>query len=333
MAILARALIREFPEYELLLAHLGDQVRQARHAQLQHADRPLSRRRRHEDRLHLRVRLQCGGVGHAQRPAADRGRARRAVPARCARRRPRRLLERGFSDRRLLLADAVARHRRYACSRSLPQPPNLRDEMCGKNRKRPAAESEDSKTKPKQPLPPRQRSEFAAGGDAVEPARRRTPSRRRCCGDSTRRRRADRGVRRRAARARCRSRTAEAPPASRRRKSAPRPPRAPRSAARWHSRAATAARSRRRRRTASPRRRMHRAEPSRRRRQPQPPRREAGRAAAGAEAAPTAAGQAGRKKPDPKPRRPPSRPTQRAGAARRAVTAPTSRAVRRRRSR
>ena len=68
-----------------VLAHLGDQIRQARHAQLQHAARPLSRHRRHEDRLHLRLRLQRRGVGEAQRPPADRGDARRAVRRRARR--------------------------------------------------------------------------------------------------------------------------------------------------------------------------------------------------------------------------------------------------------
>ena len=46
--------------------------------------------RRHEDRLHLRVGLQRGGVGQAQRPAADRRRAGRAVRAVCAPSRSRR---------------------------------------------------------------------------------------------------------------------------------------------------------------------------------------------------------------------------------------------------
>ena len=77
------------PGIRFLLAPAGDPARQARHPQLQHADRPLSGRRRHEDRLHLRVRLQPGRHGDARRPAADRRRARRAVPARCARRRRR----------------------------------------------------------------------------------------------------------------------------------------------------------------------------------------------------------------------------------------------------
>ena len=44
--------------------------------QLQHADRPLRRRRRHEDRLHLRLRLQPGLLGDPERPHRGRGGAR-----------------------------------------------------------------------------------------------------------------------------------------------------------------------------------------------------------------------------------------------------------------
>ena len=81
MAMLARAIIRDMPEYEYFTHTPGDPLRPAGHAQLQQADRPLSRRRRHEDRLHLRLRLQSRRLRHAQRQADDRGRARRAVVA------------------------------------------------------------------------------------------------------------------------------------------------------------------------------------------------------------------------------------------------------------
>ena len=50
-------------------AHSGDPIRQARHPQFQQADRPLSRRRRFQDRLHLRLRLQSRGIRHPQRHA------------------------------------------------------------------------------------------------------------------------------------------------------------------------------------------------------------------------------------------------------------------------
>ena len=42
LAILARAMLRDFPEYQHLLEHSGDQVRQEGDAQHQLADRPLS---------------------------------------------------------------------------------------------------------------------------------------------------------------------------------------------------------------------------------------------------------------------------------------------------
>ncbi len=79
LAILARAVIRDLPEYEYFYhipsIRFGRRVTQ----QFQQADRTLSRRRWFQDRLHLRLRIQSGGLGHAQRQAADRGRARRLV--------------------------------------------------------------------------------------------------------------------------------------------------------------------------------------------------------------------------------------------------------------
>ncbi len=51
-------------------------VRTARHAQPQRAHRTLSRRRRHEDGLHLRFRLQRRCEREPGRPPADHGRAR-----------------------------------------------------------------------------------------------------------------------------------------------------------------------------------------------------------------------------------------------------------------
>ncbi len=77
LAILARAVIRDLPEYEYFMhipaIRFGRRVTQ----QFQPPDRTLSRRRRLQDRFHLRLRLQPRGVGHAQRQAADRSRARR----------------------------------------------------------------------------------------------------------------------------------------------------------------------------------------------------------------------------------------------------------------
>ena len=115
MAILARAILREMPEYEIYWQHPGDQVRPARDAQYQRADRPLSRCRRHEDRLHLRLRLQCGGDRDAQRPQADRGGVRLAF-RRGPLREGRAAVREGIFRGRSLLADALARQRRCAAA-------------------------------------------------------------------------------------------------------------------------------------------------------------------------------------------------------------------------
>ena len=107
------------------------------HAQLQHADRPLSGRRRHEDRLHLRVRLQSRRLGDARRQAADRGGARRAVLGRRAPSRPRSC----WSAASTATAGCPGSTPSLGTVESLQPinaaPPNLRDEMCGKHRKRP----------------------------------------------------------------------------------------------------------------------------------------------------------------------------------------------------
>ena len=61
LAILARAIIHDLPEYEYFYhipaIRFGRKVTQ----QFQPSDRTLSRRRRLQDRLHLRLRLQSGG--------------------------------------------------------------------------------------------------------------------------------------------------------------------------------------------------------------------------------------------------------------------------------
>ena len=79
MAILARAILRELPEYEMYWHIPAIKFGRRVMRNYQRADRPLSRRRRHEDRLHLRVRLQRGGDRDAQRPQADRGGVRLAL--------------------------------------------------------------------------------------------------------------------------------------------------------------------------------------------------------------------------------------------------------------
>ncbi len=77
MAILARALLTEFPEDRPYFAIHCHPDRRQDPAQLQPLDRPLSRRNGHEDRLHLRLRLQSRRERAARRPRADRGGVRR----------------------------------------------------------------------------------------------------------------------------------------------------------------------------------------------------------------------------------------------------------------
>ena len=85
LAILARALIHDFPEYNFYwhipAIKFGRRVVRNYNTLIG----PLSRRRRHEDRLHLRLRLQSRRHRDARQQAADRGGARRAVRRRRAR--------------------------------------------------------------------------------------------------------------------------------------------------------------------------------------------------------------------------------------------------------
>ena len=125
-------------------AHPLDPVRHADHPEFQPADRALSRRRRFQDRLHLRLRLQSRGVRHARRKAADRRRARRLLRhhARGARR--------ATARSRLCLQQRSrpGSGPRSAPSTSLPpidaSPPNLRDEVCGGKHHRPASDEDDA---------------------------------------------------------------------------------------------------------------------------------------------------------------------------------------------
>ena len=79
MAIIARALLREFPDHADLFSIGALQARQPVHPQPQWPAWPLSRRRRDEDGFHLSGGFQCGGERQPFRAAPDRGRARGAV--------------------------------------------------------------------------------------------------------------------------------------------------------------------------------------------------------------------------------------------------------------
>ena len=79
MAILARAILRELPEYEMYW-HIPA-IKFGRRM-MRNTNGLIGRypgRRRHEDRLHLRVRLQRGRDRDAQRPQADRRGVRLAL--------------------------------------------------------------------------------------------------------------------------------------------------------------------------------------------------------------------------------------------------------------
>ncbi len=89
---------------------------QERAAQLQHPSRAVCRRRRHEDRLHLRLRLQPGRHRHAQWPAADRGRAGRAVGCRPRAQGGTTARARFQQQQRDVMAGALAGHRRHAAA-------------------------------------------------------------------------------------------------------------------------------------------------------------------------------------------------------------------------
>ena len=79
MAIVARALLREFPDHADLFSIGAIQLGRQVHPQSQRAPWPLSRRRRDEDGLHLSGGFQCGGERQPLRATSDRGRARGAV--------------------------------------------------------------------------------------------------------------------------------------------------------------------------------------------------------------------------------------------------------------
>ncbi len=77
MGLLAQALLRDFPEEASLYAQDAGDDPQDHHRHAQCAADIVPRRRRHQDRLHLRFRLQPRRQCHAQRPQAHRGDPRR----------------------------------------------------------------------------------------------------------------------------------------------------------------------------------------------------------------------------------------------------------------
>ena len=77
LAKLSSAVVRDYPQVRAHVVDGRDPRRQAPPAHPQRAAHQLRRRRRPQDRLHLRQRLQRGRQRHARRPQADRGGAGR----------------------------------------------------------------------------------------------------------------------------------------------------------------------------------------------------------------------------------------------------------------
>ena len=87
LARLAAAVVRDYPEYAHMWSMLDVQGRQAPPAHPQRPAHQLRGRRRPEDRLHLRQRLQRRRQRHPRRPQADRrgaGRGHRRRAHACA---------------------------------------------------------------------------------------------------------------------------------------------------------------------------------------------------------------------------------------------------------
>ena len=130
MAMIARALLREFPDHADLFDHRGASARQSVHRQPQRPAWPLSRRRRDEDRLHLPGWLQRGGEREPFGTAPDRRRPRRAdgeiaQPGSSRPFRPR--LRHGGRERLAGIAALVRLGRAQYARRRLPAPQRGRD--------------------------------------------------------------------------------------------------------------------------------------------------------------------------------------------------------------
>ena len=141
LAILARAIIRDLPEYEYFV-HIPS-IRYGRRV-TQNFNKLIGR---YPGADGFKTGFICAsgynlvGVGDAQRQAADRGGARRVV-RHDARGAGRAMLERGFANNTLSwLRPALGTVDNLAPIDA--SPPNLRDEMCGGKRKRPASDEDE----------------------------------------------------------------------------------------------------------------------------------------------------------------------------------------------
>ena len=84
IATLSRAVMRDYPQYYHYFSIQQLRLPRPHDDQSQRPAGPHARRRRPEDRLHQRLRLQPRRLGGARQPPADRGGARRLVERRAA---------------------------------------------------------------------------------------------------------------------------------------------------------------------------------------------------------------------------------------------------------
>jgi len=110
LAILARALIHDYPEYDMYWNIPAIQFGKRVMRQLQYADRPLRRRRRHENRISSAHRASISWRSATrQQQAADRRGCSAPSPRPIAALRPRACWSVASTAARAVLADAVAR--------------------------------------------------------------------------------------------------------------------------------------------------------------------------------------------------------------------------------
>ncbi len=182
------AIRKRIPAIRALVLDRGPCRRQEGDLELQSLDRPLSRRRRHEDRLRLSFGLQHDRLGDAQRPHAGGGRAWRKIGGQPGR------------DRGTACSTRVLPRRRPARPPSPPCRPmatplsanDMHDEICKKKTKAEQSEAPPAvaaKDVPEIALSAKARPRADAGrrrpwrrhrADAEGDARRGRPGIRRC---------------------------------------------------------------------------------------------------------------------------------------------------------
>ena len=133
LAVLARALWTDFPEYREYFRIPAIKAGPAHAPLAEHAPRALSRHQRDEDRLHLRFRLQHGGERDAERPHADRRGARIADPPVERAELAAKLLNQAFSGVSLKFAQVQLAS--FHANASPGPVVNMHDQVCARRKK------------------------------------------------------------------------------------------------------------------------------------------------------------------------------------------------------